>query len=228
VTIDWKVVTGQNAQSWLIAVPHTQCLVHHDIFQPLQQLQKAASEQGFQLAIASAFRSFERQSLIWNSKANGQRPVLDTNGKALDITKLTQDELLFALLRWSAIPGCSRHHWGTDLDIYDAAAVAPNYTVQLTAEECAETGVFAKFHNWLDAFFASNETGFFRPYAQDIGGIAPERWHISHAPTAGKFSALLDENRLLDWLCGQNIALIDSIRTHWPLIFRRYLLLQPA
>ena len=38
-------------------------------------------------------------------------------------------------MRWSAIPGSSRHHWGTDLDVYDAAAVTPDYQVQLTPQE---------------------------------------------------------------------------------------------
>ena len=32
-----------------------------------------------------------------------------------------------AILLWSALPGASRHHWGTDFDVFDRAAVPPDY-----------------------------------------------------------------------------------------------------
>ena len=31
---------------------------------------------------------------------------------------------------------------------------------------------------------AGESYGFFRPYARDRGGVAPERWHLSYAPLA--------------------------------------------
>ena len=38
---------------------------------------------------------------------------------------LAPDALIETILLWSALPGGSRHHWGTDVDVFDAAAVAP-------------------------------------------------------------------------------------------------------
>ncbi len=130
------------------------------------------------------------------------------------------DELLFAILRWSAIPGCSRHHWGTDIDVYDAASVTPDYSIQLTTAECTATGPFTAMHNWLDDALTGSQ--FFRPYTLDIGGIAPERWHLSYAPAAARYEQLLDETRLIDWIMSQDIALKHLIRTHWHTIFHRY------
>ena len=93
--------------------------LHQSIVEDFLNLQLAAKGAGFKLEIASSFRSFERQLKIWNTKAKGERDLLSPLGEKLDSTKLSPMEVLFAILRWSAIPGFSRHHWGTDLDIYD-------------------------------------------------------------------------------------------------------------
>ena len=51
--------------------------------------------------------------------------------------------------------------------------------------EVAPDGVFGPLHAWLDERMAADESeGFFRPYDEDRGGVAPERWHLSYAPLA--------------------------------------------
>ena len=40
-------------------------------------LKAAAAEEGFDLCICSAYRSFDRQRVIWNDKLSGLRSVLD-------------------------------------------------------------------------------------------------------------------------------------------------------
>lgn len=146
-------------------------------------LQADAKQAGFDLAIASSYRSFERQLAIWNSKACGDRPVYDDRDQPIAMAQLSPIEQLHAILRFSAIPGTSRHHWGTDLDAYDAAAVPEGYQVQLSGEEVGPGGPFDPLHRWLDERMAQGEShGFFRPYGADRGGVAPERWHLSYAP----------------------------------------------
>ncbi|NIM47861.1 MAG: D-alanyl-D-alanine carboxypeptidase family protein, partial [Gemmatimonadales bacterium] len=86
-------------------------------------------------------------------------------------------------LRWSALPGASRHHWGTDLDVYDLAARPEGYEVELIPEEVDAGGMFGPLHEWLDGRIAADAAfGFFRPYERDRQGVAPERWHLSYAP----------------------------------------------
>ena len=68
---------------------------------------------------ASSFRDFERQQLIWNCKFNGERKVHDDEGNLLDLALLDDWQKAQAILRWSALPGGSRHHWGTEIDIFD-------------------------------------------------------------------------------------------------------------
>jgi LAS superfamily LD-carboxypeptidase LdcB len=123
---------------------------------------------------------------------SGELPVLDSLGAPLDIATLTARELVLAILRWSALPGASRHHWGTDMDVFDAASTPAGYEVQLLPSEVERGGMHAPLHEWLDARIATGTAfGFFRPYDVDRGGVAPERWHLSYAPIASEYAQLL-------------------------------------
>ena len=184
-------------------------------------------EAGFAPKVVSGFRDFERQRTIWNAKAKGLRPLLDSDGRELDVAQLSPAETAFAILRWSALPGGSRHHWGTDFDVIDAAAVPEDYRVQLTPEEVCDEGVFGSFHCWLDERIASGKSyGLFRPYAEDRGGVAPERWHLSYAPRAKEFQQLLSAGALREQLelCqqGGELALADTICEQMDAIFERF------
>jgi LAS superfamily LD-carboxypeptidase LdcB len=140
---------------------------------PFMQLRGAAAKAGFDLAAVSAFRDFERQLAIWNAKFD--RPAGD--GAALN-----SDERIDAILQWSALPGASRHHWGTDMDLIDRAAMPPDYRVRLVSEEYARGGVFAAAAEWLEA--NASRFGFFRPYRGIRSGVQAEPWHFSFAPVA--------------------------------------------
>jgi LAS superfamily LD-carboxypeptidase LdcB len=86
-----------------------------------------------------------------------------------------------AILTWSALPGASRHHWGTDLDLIDAAT-PPGRQAALTATEFAPGGPFAALSTWLEGHAA--RFGFFRPFRGKRSGVQPEPWHYSFAPVA--------------------------------------------
>jgi len=156
--------------------------VHRDVVEPFRALRQAAQAAGFDLRILSGFRSFTDQLSIWNRKARGERAVLDSRAVPLDITRLRPAELVYAILRWSALPGASRHHWGTEIDVIDRAALAPGYRPQLLPVEYQPGGPFAALNDWLDAHI--REFGFFRPYRTDRGGVRPEPWHLSYAPVS--------------------------------------------
>lgn len=197
--------------------------VHRDLVAPWRRLVADARAAGFELAIVSGYRDYARQLAIWNAKAGGERAVLDTHGAPLCIDGLEPWQLVQAILRWSALPGASRHHWGTDIDIYDRAAVPDHYTVQLTPDEVADDGPFGPLHRWLDERIdAGHSHGFFRPYDRDRGGVAPERWHLSYAPTAARYQRQLTPERLFGALDTPALALRDAVAEHWETIFERY------
>ena len=189
-----------------------------------RRLQARAAAAGFRLQAVSCHRGFDRQLAIWNAKAAGRRPVLDARGDALDRARCDDWTWAQAILRWSALPGASRHHWGTDLDVYDAAAVGPDYLVQLTPGEVESGGPFCALHDWLDRQIAARRAeGFFRPYATDRGGVAPERWHISYAPVAAECERQLTESALFTLLdaCPE-LALWPEVARHWPAVYSRF------
>jgi LAS superfamily LD-carboxypeptidase LdcB len=221
-----RQLTGLD-ETHLVALPDGHRL-QGEVARAFLALQSDARQAGFGLAIASSFRSFSRQLAIWNGKASGTRPVTDDKGRAVAIERLSPAERLHAILRFSALPGMSRHHWGTDLDVYDAAAVAPDYRVQLSVDEVASGGVFDPLHSWLDARMAAGEShGFFRPYDKDRGGVAPERWHLSYAPLSVNCAALCNSELLAScWDCeplAQELLLRAEIAAELPHLVERYM-----
>jgi LAS superfamily LD-carboxypeptidase LdcB len=149
------------------------------------------------------------------------------------MARLAPAEQLHAILRYSAMPGGSRHHWGSDLDVYDAGAVDEDYRVQLMPAEVAPGGVFDPLHRWLDERMSADRShGFYRPYAMDSGGVAPERWHLSYAPLAlacaGQFTAatLLDSWKALPR--DRPLLLRDQLEADLSALLARYVRVPPG
>ncbi|WP_062064602.1 M15 family metallopeptidase [Cellvibrio sp. OA-2007] len=207
----------------LVESPLLSCRVHSQVLEPLHFLAQRAASAGFVFKVASSYRSFERQLLIWNNKARGLRPVLNDAGEVIDLNRLSEREKVFAILRWSALPGASRHHWGTDIDVYGAAQLNPDYQLQLTVAETQGAGPFAEFHCWLSDELAQGNSDFFRPYVQDRGGIAPEPWHLSYAPLAMSFSGQLTPEILRAQLAQTELELKQTVLDNLDEIYQRFI-----
>jgi LAS superfamily LD-carboxypeptidase LdcB len=199
--------------------------MHRGVVLPFLQLQNEARRAGFDLRILSGFRSFQQQLSIWNRKATGKLAVLDSNAVPLDIERLSENELVFAILRWSALPGASRHHWGTDLDVYDLAALPEGYEIELVPEEVDAGGMFGPLHEWLDGRIAADSAfGFFRPYDEDRRGVAPERWHLSYAPAAARFGLQLTHELLRETIQTADIELKEAVLQNLDEIYGRFVI----
>jgi LAS superfamily LD-carboxypeptidase LdcB len=135
---------------------------------------------GIDLLPYSAFRDFRTQLRIWNGKFSGKKPLYDIEGNVRDFSTLSPAEVMDCILNWSALPGGSRHQWGTEIDVVDRAVMPPGYTPALLPSEVAPGGMFSELHRWLDTHVS--KYGFFRPYKYFKGGMYPEPWHLSYAP----------------------------------------------
>ena len=188
-----------------------------------------ARKSDFELSIASAYRGFDRQLLLWNEKAQGLRTVFDANDNPLDTSKLGEDELLFAILRWSALPGASRHHWGTDFDVYDRNAIPEDYQLQLNTAESESEGVFAPLHYWLDEqIISGGSCGFFRPDTKSLEvdevGVSAERWHLSHQSVSSCYEQQLSKELLYYFYSSrEDILLSASIMRNFDCIFEKFI-----
>ncbi len=194
--------------------------VHHSMLENFQALVACAKKEDIEIKIASGFRSFERQLLIWNNKFSGITVINDIDGKKVDVNTLDDGEIVKAILVYSALPGASRHHWGCDIDIY-ADNLLAGKPLRLEPWEYSQTGPMAKLTTWL-AHNAVNY-GFYFPYDKFRGGIAPEPWHLSYAPLARKFQPQLELAILQDYLSKIDIAGKAAITNNLSEIFSRYI-----
>lgn len=198
-------LTGRNADH-IVEVAQPRCQLHAGVQRAFLDLLRAGRGAGLDIVPASAFRSFERQLQIWNGKFTGERGVLDDAGRPVNMPLLDDDRRIDAILRFSALPGTSRHHWGTDVDLFDRRAMPQGYRVQLVGAEYAPGGPFEKLHDWLARH--ADKFGFFKPYRGERSAVAPEPWHWSFAAIAEPARTQLTPDILLDAL--ENSAILGK------------------
>lgn len=203
-----RELTGR-ARGHVVEVPGNRSVLHHAVREPFLAMRAAAARAGIDLEAASSFRDFDRQRTIWNAKFRGERVVHDADGRPVDVMALDPSARVATILLWSALPGASRHHWGTDLDLIDRQALAAGQQVSLTAAEYATGGPFAPLSAWLDRHM--RRFGFYRPYASGAGGVRPEPWHLSFAPVARHAERALTVEVLRQAIEGQGVLGEEAI-----------------
>lgn len=184
-------------------------------------MQIAAAEAGFNLRPASSYRDFGRQLAIWNGKFDGVRPVLDANSQPLAALSLPPEQRIQAMLRWSALPGTSRHHWGSDLDVYDPDLLPADTKLALEPWEYQTDGYFYTLSQWLAANMA--RFGFYLPFAEAHGGVAIEPWHLSYRPLAEQCARQLTPALVAKVLTEQQISGKTHILKQLDEIFSRFI-----
>ena len=205
---------------------HLGCQLHADLVEPVRELQQKATNDEQCLEVASGYRDFSRQLTIWNEKVSGKRTIFDSQGQALNTEALSEWEIIQAILRWSALPGASRHHWGTDLDVYNPRCLPDGYQLQLTVDEY-EHGKLQPFNQWLSNVVQTPECLFYRPYYRPESftrndGVAPEPWHLSYRPLAQNFQQQLSPQVLAEALEQADMSLKSSVLEHLDEIFDRF------
>jgi len=145
-----------------------------EVYNAFIAMRDSALKEGITLTIVSATRTFEHQKAIWENKWNGRQYV---GGKLLNVAYPDEVERALVILKYSSMPGTSRHHWGTDIDIN---SVDPAYF---------KTANGIKVLAWLEKNAPS--FGFCRPYTPfgetRSKGYQAEEWHWSYIPIACRF-----------------------------------------
>jgi zinc D-Ala-D-Ala carboxypeptidase len=129
------------------------------------------SHPGVPVTVISATRNFYAQKYIWEGKWTGRRKV---HGKRLNRTEKNPLNRGKVILRYSSMPGTSRHHWGTDVDLN---SLNNSYF---------QHGKGKILYHWLRK--NAHRFGFCQPYSAGRSrGYYEERWHWSYIPLAKKF-----------------------------------------
>lgn len=197
--------------------------LHPDVAKAFTAMQSHAAIDGQDIQIVSSYRGFHRQLSIWNRKWTGELPLLDENEQRLDVAALTDEQKVYAILTWSALPGGSRHHWGTDLDVFDKSAVdACGGKLDLVDAEYRDGGPCFALACWMGNHLA--EHGFMRPFMRNNGGVATELWHLSYAPTAAEFEALRNPEQLRQCIEHADMQGKSTVLTLFDELYPRYVL----
>ena len=212
-------LTGR-ARTHVQEYPELGCALHPAAAAALLQLRAAAAAAGIAVQPVSGFRDFARQLAIWNGKFRGERPLLGRDGQPLEATALGEAERVGAILVWSALPGASRHHWGSDCDVIDRATLPADTPVTLDAADYAADGRYARLAAWLAIH--AQDYGFYRPYDCDRGGVLPEPWHLSYAPVADAALAAMSPGLLHAALAAADLEGRAVVTARLPELYARY------
>lgn len=145
--------------------------LHKQVQPAFERMAEAARESGIKIEVVSAFRSFERQKQIFEGKY-----------KRFTGQGLSPEEAITKIIEYSTIPGTSRHHWGTDIDLIDANPPRPEAVLE--ARHFHGEGPFCKFKEWMNEH--AEKFGFYEVYTDlpDRRGFKYEPWHFSYAPVS--------------------------------------------
>mgnify|MGYP001278967227 CR=1 FL=1 len=134
----------------------------------LEEMTQAARNDGIEIKVVSAYRSYDRQKDIWNSKFIRFEKQGFKNLAIVD-----------QIIKYSTIPGTSRHHWGTDIDIIDGSQLDKGDL--LVSKKFHGNGPYNNLRNWMEV--NAKKFGFLKPYNQDPKrkGFLYEPWHYSYA-----------------------------------------------
>ncbi len=134
-----------------------------EAYDAFKKMWKNARKDGINLIIISATRSWSYQNDIWNRKWDS------FIGEEEDRAK--------RILQYTSMPGTSRHHWGTDLDL------------NFLDNSYFENGQGLRIYQWLVQ--NAHKYSFYQPYTlyddyRDTG-YREEKWHWSYYPLAARF-----------------------------------------
>ncbi|WP_245833518.1 M15 family metallopeptidase [Nonlabens spongiae] len=170
-----------------------------EVQKAFDEMRAAAIKDGINLTIVSGYRSYERQEQIWNRK-----------WKRYEKQSLNPEQIFDKIVEYSTVPGTSRHHWGTDLDIIDSSA---SYSGDvLVPKKFHGDGPFCKMKDWMDQ--NAGKYGFALVYTmnEQRPGFKYEPWHWSYVPLSRKrYQQYLSNINLKQFLRIQDILGMDQV-----------------
>ena len=139
------------------------------------KMKDAAENDGIKIKLVSGFRDFYRQQTIWNNKYK----------KFTEEFLLDGPSAIQEIIRFSTIPGTSRHHWGTEIDIIDKNF--ENEKNLLISKKYEEGGIFNSLKKWMDK--NSEKFGFYIVYDDNDKrpGFEYEPWHYTYKPVSDSY-----------------------------------------
>ncbi len=151
-------------------------------YEAFLRMYEAARKDGITLKIVSGARSFEEQRRIWEWKW----------GEAQKKNFSSDREIASYILQYSLMPGTSRHHWGTEIDLNN---INNSYF---------EKGYGLKVYEWLQK--NAGDFGFCQVYDDTAvsgrKGCNTEKWHWSYLPLSEPYLEIYNASISYDDITG--------------------------
>ncbi len=170
----------------------------HDAFVAMR---KAAREDGIDIKIVSSYRSFDRQAAIFERKY-----VRYTEEQGMEPL-----EAIDKIIEYSTIPGTSRHHWGTEIDIVDGTVAAEGDV--LVTEKFEKDGPYARLKTWMDENSKSYDFHLVYTDEPKRRGFKYEPWHYSYAPLSIPMLEVFRKKNIMHYLDKEDFAGLDHFTT---------------
>lgn len=175
-----------------------------EAYEAFKKMHRAALKEGVRLQIRSATRTYNHQKIIWERKWTGKTKV---SGQNLAKTIPSPEKRARKILHYSSMPGSSRHHWGTDIDLNSFS------------NKWFSRGKGLKLYNWLNA--NASKYGFCQVYSSKDKarphGYEEEKWHWSYIPLASRYTERSAKNLLAGHFSGfkgsnvaQAVGIVDK------------------
>ena len=157
--------------------------MQEEVYESYERMRQAAANEGIDIMVVSAYRSYNRQREIWNAKY-----------KTLTLLGLPAKDAIQEIITYSTLPGTSRHHWGTDIDIIDNAN--PQSGDVLLAEKFYGDGPSSALRSWMNQNAA--DYGFLEVYTDHPNrkGFAHEPWHYTYHSLSKAYLEILTNHAI--------------------------------
>jgi len=172
--------------------------IQKEALEAFAAMRTAARKEGIELTIISATRNFEQQKAIWDRKFEERVFRMSKIPVGTDSLNFAKD-----ILKYSSMPGTSRHHWGTDIDLN---SLEPAYF---------ETPTGKNIYTWLSE--NAPNFGYCQPYTNKESGrtgYEEEKWHWSYTPLSKKYIATYNSILTYENICcfkGSELASILEV-----------------
>lgn len=167
-------------------------LLRKEAYEAFIRLKAEALKSDVHIQVVSSYRDYDHQNRIWVRKYNA------------NINRgLTPQESIKKIIEYSTIPGTSRHHWATDIDIIDANVAQPSSVLQPRHFE--DNGCFRTLKLWMDDH--ANDFGFYLVYTNQPNrkGFKYEPWHYSYKPLSNVYLSQFKNLNIKDSIANENL-----------------------
>jgi len=155
------------------------------VMEAFWRFKEQAKTEGWNLILVSGYRSYRDQRRIWNQ----------SDDSYLQHGATDQKKRVEAIMSLVSVPGLSRHHWGTELDISESSLRGQLVNVEPDTPEKV-----MRFYNWMEK--NAPKFGFCKVYLGENGAVHNEPWHWSFLPYSKgyqkQFMAIKDFKKIFD------------------------------